>query len=85
MYADDVINPDEPPTNNTVRIYLDGIIEAELRRRLDSNDVWAVADILWEAESASIVLLDTDGGGVGQVRNLTSCPAEGVDFRSLND
>lgn len=80
-----LINPSTAATTNTVRVYLDGILKAELRRRLDRNDLWRVADIVWGADgSASVELLESDGSGIGAVRQMNACPSEGFDFETVN-
>jgi hypothetical protein len=63
-------------TRNTVRIYLDGAPAAEYRRTLSQYDLWAVADIVWDASGGNVVVVPSDvSGQVGRITNLptSSC------------
>lgn len=80
-----LVNPEVAATSDTVRIFIDGEMRGEYRRRLNRNELWRVADIVWNADgSTQIELLPSDGGGIGSVRTMNACPAEGFDFGPLN-
>ncbi len=63
-------------TMNTVRIYLNGVQRAEFKRSLTEYQVWAVADITWNADGTGTVTpYPSDvAGQVGEVAsNMAGC------------
>ena len=71
-------------TENTLKIYIDGIERAQFKRTLDDTGaVWAVADILWLTDgTAQINPYPTDNGvDIGAIEYMQSCsPPTGWSF-----
>ncbi len=67
-----LLDPTDVPTVATVRIYLDGVPRAELRRTLGRNDLWRVAEIEWMSDATSVVRPATSDaqGEVGAVKQF---------------
>ncbi|MBI5511723.1 MAG: YfaP family protein [Deltaproteobacteria bacterium] len=62
------------PTQATVRVYIDTLLQAEYRRSLSRNDLWRVAEITWRDDgSADVVEAHSDGAGPGQVKTMGGC------------
>jgi hypothetical protein len=82
-YYDDWFNTaDTSATQATVRIYVDGSMAQEYRRTLNTNDVWAVADITWSAGAGATVTPYTSDaagqvGSVGNIGSATNCDGMG--------
>lgn len=66
-------------TRDTIRIWLNGLLEAEYRRTLSSvNAVWAVADITWQANGVGIATPypRDNPNEIGAVRTMNGCWSE---------
>jgi hypothetical protein len=76
---------DTPPTVETVRIYLKGVLAGEFRRELlyngstyEVSDIWAIADIEWRSDSDYVVKpLPSDEPAIGLVGYLCSIIYDG--------
>jgi hypothetical protein len=78
-----LVDPDNTPTQATVRLYLDGVLRHEFRRTLSRNDMWAVAQIQWAADNTvTVAPAVADGPGVvGTVRPIFAVTyPDGTDF-----
>ncbi len=70
------------PTQATVRVYIDGALRAEYRRRLQPDQLWRVGQITWYPDDSAFVQpATTDGGGVGAVKTMYNC-SSGFAFGS---
>ncbi|MEL6340665.1 MAG: choice-of-anchor D domain-containing protein [Myxococcota bacterium] len=79
-----LVNPATVPMSAVVRVLLDGIPRLEFRRELERNEIWRIADIAWGPDGGDIETLPSDGIGVGEVRTLDQCPADGLEFDTLD-
>jgi hypothetical protein len=72
------------PTRNTVKLWLDDILVAEYRRRMNVYEVWAAADITWfENNTGQVTPYPSDATGeVGAIgaEELVGCWSE-YNFR----
>lgn len=78
-----LVDPTDAPTLNTVRIYIDGQLQAEYRRTLARNDLWRIAEIQWNPDNSfQIVTAQSDDPGVvvGAVKEMNACSPQGFDF-----
>lgn len=78
-----LVNEASAPMNAIVRVLLDGVPRGEFRRVLQRNEVWRMADVVWD-DGGTIELLPSDGEGQGEVQVLDTCPIGGVEFGTLN-
>jgi hypothetical protein len=63
-------------TRDTVRVWLNGVLQAEYRRTLRApNDIWAVGDIVWQSDgSAEVTPYPSDRTGeVGAIKSMSGC------------
>lgn len=74
-----LVEPIGGNTTATVRVYLDGILRAEMRRFLTRNDLWKVARITWNADDTATVTQATpdEPGKSGAVKSLQFAPYPG--------
>lgn len=77
-----LVNPNDDPTRVTLRVYVDGILKAEMRRTLRRNQLWRAAHIDWPATGgASVTPVEggTDAPGRVQILDYVPYPT-GYDF-----
>jgi len=76
-------NPADVRTQVTIRLYIDGELRNEYKRALYKNDLWAVAELTWNADGSSDVRAATSDGEnvIGSVQQLIYLPfPDGFDF-----
>ncbi|MEM6533602.1 MAG: hypothetical protein AAF654_13335 [Myxococcota bacterium] len=76
-----LVNEVEDPMRARVRILLDGIPRGEYRRTLNRNELWRMADLVWN-DGGSVTPI-APGAEPGETATLDECPVAGVTFESL--